>query len=111
MLCYIEPPCLSQGIDKAVETYTTTKSYFNSATDKLKQATPEPNQALEALRSQAYHYAAFVPGGRGYVDTAFKDIDAIREKHGEVSLGLRRRSRFMRRYEADHNLDIVSCRK
>lgn len=71
------------GIDKAVETYTTTKSYFNSATDKLKQATPEPNQALEALRSQAYHYAAFVPGGRGYVDTAFKDIDAIREKHGE----------------------------
>jgi hypothetical protein len=72
-------------VDKAVETYTTTKSYFNSASEKLKQATPEPNQALEALRSTANHYAAFIPGGKSYVDAAFKDIDAIREKHGDVS--------------------------
>jgi hypothetical protein len=37
---------------------------------------------LKWLRSTATSYAAFIPGGKSYVDTAFKDLDAVQEKHG-----------------------------
>ena len=60
-----------------------TKEYVNTATQKLKESTPEPNEALDWLRNAATSYAAFIPGARGYVDSAFDDIDAIREKHGD----------------------------
>jgi gas vesicle protein len=60
-----------------------TKQYVNTTTQKLKENTPEPNEALDWLRNMAQSYAAFIPGARGYVDAAFNDIDAIREKHGE----------------------------
>lgn len=60
-----------------------TKSYAQSATQKLKESTPEPNEALNWLRSTAKSYAVFIPGASGYIDSAFNDIDAIREKHGE----------------------------
>jgi gas vesicle protein len=60
-----------------------TKSYAQSATKKLKESIPEPNEALQWLRSTAKSYAVFIPGASGYIDSAFNDIDAIREKHGE----------------------------
>jgi hypothetical protein len=28
-------------------------------------------------------YAAFIPGAKGYVNTAFNDLDSIRSKHGD----------------------------
>lgn len=78
-----------------------TKSYFDSvcvshtrhfakyvaltivqAAKKLQESTPEPNEALEWLRSTALTYAAFIPGAKGYVNSAFKDLDAVRSKHG-----------------------------
>ncbi|PSN61784.1 hypothetical protein BS50DRAFT_561945 [Corynespora cassiicola Philippines] len=60
-----------------------TKSYIATGTQKLKETTPEPNEALQWLRSAATSYATFIPGARGYIDTAFNDLDAIREKHGD----------------------------
>ncbi|KAF2016213.1 hypothetical protein BU24DRAFT_422562 [Aaosphaeria arxii CBS 175.79] len=61
----------------------TTKDYVNTASQKLKEATPEPNEALQWLRQTATSYAMFIPGARAYVDAAFNDIDAIRAKHGD----------------------------
>jgi len=61
----------------------TTKQYVNTASQKLKEATPEPNEALNWLRGMAQSYAAFIPGAKQYVDAAFDDLDAIRAKHGE----------------------------
>ncbi|KAF2280268.1 uncharacterized protein EI97DRAFT_430011 [Westerdykella ornata] len=61
----------------------TTKQYVNTAQQKLKEATPEPNEALNWLRNATNSYAAFIPGARGYVDAAFDDLDAIRAKHGD----------------------------
>jgi hypothetical protein len=61
----------------------TTKDYVNTASKKLKESTPEPNEALDWLRSTAQSYAVFIPGARGYIDSAFNDIDAVREKHGD----------------------------
>ncbi|QIX01749.1 hypothetical protein AMS68_007266 [Peltaster fructicola] len=73
------------GVKTAVNTAHQVKSYYESSKQKLQQAAPEPNEALEWLRKQTSFYASFVPGGKQYVDTAFKDLDTVREKHaGEV---------------------------
>ncbi|KAF1964458.1 hypothetical protein BU23DRAFT_561904 [Bimuria novae-zelandiae CBS 107.79] len=61
----------------------TTKDYVSAGTKKLKEATPEPNEALNMLRDAARSYAVFIPGASGYIDTAFKDLDDIRSKHGD----------------------------
>lgn len=60
-----------------------TKSYIDATTQKIKEKTPEPNEALDWLRSAAQSYAAFIPGAKGYVDAAFNDLDAVRAKHGD----------------------------
>ena len=55
---------------------------MNKLKVNFKEQTPDTNEALETLHSTANKYASFVPGGKGYVDTVFKDIDTIRQKHG-----------------------------
>lgn len=74
------------GMKSAVQSAKQAKSYFDSTTDKLKvsfkEVTPDTNEAIEALRSTANKYARFVPGGQGYVDKVFQDIEAIRKNHG-----------------------------
>lgn len=63
------------------------KSYVDSTIQKmkieLKEQTPEPNEAIEALRETANKYVTFIPGGKQYVDKVFKDLDIVRNKHGE----------------------------
>lgn len=71
------------GARDLVTATKTTKDYVNSATKKIKEQTPEPNEALDWLRNAAQSYAAFIPGAKSYVDSAFDDLDAIREKHGD----------------------------
>lgn len=61
----------------------TTKDYVSAGTKKLKESTPEPNEALNWLRDAAKSYAVLIPGASGYIDTAFKDLDDIRSKHGD----------------------------
>ena len=56
---------------------------FKSYGKQLKESSPEPSEALEWLRSTAKSYAAFIPGARGYVDSAFDDLDVVRNKHGK----------------------------
>ncbi|KAH8722335.1 hypothetical protein GQ44DRAFT_711924 [Phaeosphaeriaceae sp. PMI808] len=73
----------TSGARDVVIASKTTKSYVNAATKKIKETTPEPNEALAWLRNAAQSYAAFIPGAKGYVDSAFDDLDAIREKHGD----------------------------
>jgi len=73
----------TSGVRDIVKAGKTTKEYVNSATKKIKETTPEPNEALQWLRNAAQSYAAFIPGAKGYVDSAFDDLDAIREKHGD----------------------------
>ena len=68
-------------VNAARQTKQTLKSYgkqFQSSTPDF-----EPNQAIEWLRSTAKSYAFMIPGASGYIDSAFNDIDAIRQKHGK----------------------------
>lgn len=67
-------------VNTARQAEATVKKY----TGQLKSSTPDfkPNEALKWLRSTAKSYAFMIPGASGYIDSAFDDIDAIRNKHG-----------------------------
>lgn len=75
------------GAKSAVQYASTAKSYIDSGADSLKvkfdEKTPDTNQAIQTLKETAQKYASFIPGGRGYVDSAFNDLESIRKKHGE----------------------------
>lgn len=61
-----------------------TKKYYQAAKSHIAdQAPKDPNQALEWLRQSATSYAVFIPGAKPAMDSAFKDLDTIREKHGD----------------------------
>lgn len=66
-------------MDTARQAENTFKGYGK----RLKESSPEPNEALEWLRSTAKSYAAFIPGASGFVDSTFDDLDAVRNKHGK----------------------------
>ncbi|KAF2757553.1 hypothetical protein EJ05DRAFT_538732 [Pseudovirgaria hyperparasitica] len=76
------------GAKTAVQTMSSAKGYFQQAKNKVQEQTPEPNQAIEWLHSTALAYAGFIPGAKGYVDQAFKDVESIRSKHGDKVDGI-----------------------
>lgn len=55
--------------------------YYNDATKKLQESTPDANEAVKYVKEFAYSYVAWIPGGRHYLDLAFKDLDTLRENH------------------------------
>lgn len=56
---------------------------YNTAAQKLQEKTPNADQAIDAIKQFAYSYVAWVPGGRAYVDAAFKDLDTLRKNQGD----------------------------
>ncbi|CEL03704.1 hypothetical protein ASPCAL04850 [Aspergillus calidoustus] len=71
------------GAKTAVRTVKETQKYANSVKQGIVKNAPEPDKALEWFRETTKRYAAFIPGARGTIDTAFDDLEKIREKHGE----------------------------
>jgi hypothetical protein len=59
------------------------KSPIPKLTSNISDKAPEPNEALKWLHSTATSYAAFIPGAKGYVDSAFKDLEKVQQKHGQ----------------------------
>jgi len=70
------------GASTFINTAHAAKSKFEAAFKKSTEQAPEPNEALQWLRQTATSYAGFIPGAKGYVNSAFDDIDAIQKKHG-----------------------------
>ncbi|KAK4649871.1 hypothetical protein QC762_704360 [Podospora pseudocomata] len=60
----------------------TNKKYEQLAAT-LKNKTPSTDEALGKVKEVCYSYAGWVPGGRQYVDVAFKDIEDIRDANKE----------------------------
>jgi F0F1-type ATP synthase membrane subunit b/b' len=56
---------------------------YDEAVKKLQANTPEPSQAIDYLKEFSYSYVSWIPGGRQYVDTVFKDIETLRQDHGD----------------------------
>ncbi|KAI1324320.1 hypothetical protein F5Y16DRAFT_381538 [Xylariaceae sp. FL0255] len=54
---------------------------YNEAAKKLQGQTPDVDGATRYMKELAYSYVAWVPGGRQYVDTAFKDIETLKQNH------------------------------
>jgi hypothetical protein len=102
----------TSGARDVVMATKTTKSYVNSAAKKIKETTPEPNEALSWLRNAAQSYAAFIPGAKGVVDSAFDDLDSVREKHGdEVDSIVREAYEEMRSVLGNGDVSLVTAHK
>jgi cell division septum initiation protein DivIVA len=56
---------------------------YEEATKKLQASTPNADQAIDYIKEFCYSYVGWVPGGRQYVDAAFKDVDTVRKNHRE----------------------------
>ncbi|USP76183.1 uncharacterized protein yc1106_03457 [Curvularia clavata] len=100
------------GARDVVMASKTAKGYVQSASQKIKEQTPEPNEALQWMRQAAQSYAAFIPGAKGYVDSAFDDLDAIRAKHGEeVDNIVREAYEEMRQVLGKGDMSLVTAHK
>jgi hypothetical protein len=71
------------GARAAVKMATETKSQLESMKNKVLEATPEPKEALRFLRQTTQSYAAFIPGAKPILDSAFDDLDKLSAKHGD----------------------------
>jgi len=69
------------GAKTLVNTSKQTQEYLEKAKQTIAQKAPEPNEAFHWLKDTVKSYAAFIPGARGYVDTAFDDLEKIRNDH------------------------------
>jgi hypothetical protein len=77
------------GAKTLVSSANQTKAYFKTAQEKLKQAAPEaPDDTLQWLRETAVSYGALFPGAKMYINSAFDDLDAVRQKHGDEVDGI-----------------------
>lgn len=54
---------------------------YNEASAKLQESTPDPDQTINYIKDLCYSYVSWIPGGKAYIDTAFKDIDKVRKNH------------------------------
>lgn len=59
------------------------KAQFSKLSRDIPSSAPESHQALDWLHSTAASYAAFIPGAKAYLDSAFKDLEAVQKKHGK----------------------------
>ncbi|KFZ11776.1 hypothetical protein V502_07388 [Pseudogymnoascus sp. VKM F-4520 (FW-2644)] len=69
------------GAKTIVDGAAATKKQFRNITSSMKDSAPEPNELLKWFRSTVTSYAAFIPGAKSYVDSAFNDLDKIEQKH------------------------------
>jgi hypothetical protein len=71
------------GAKTIVDAASSTKAQINKLSQEISNSAPEPNEALQWLKSTSLSYAAFVPGAKGYVESAFKDLEEVQQKHGD----------------------------
>lgn len=71
------------GARSTVNSISKTKAYADNAFKKATDAAPEPGQALQWLKETVTSYTKMIPGASKYVDSAFEDLEKVREKHGD----------------------------
>lgn len=54
---------------------------YQQAAATLKDKAPATDEAVDRLKQFCYSYVAWVPGGRHYVDVAFRDLESVRERN------------------------------
>jgi hypothetical protein len=71
------------GAKTVAQTGNQTKKYFEDTLKKTKETAPPPDETIQWLRDTTMSYASMIPGGRGYVEIVFNDIDTVHGKHRE----------------------------
>lgn len=56
---------------------------YQQAASTIKDKAPSTDEAIDRLKNICYSYVFLIPGGRHYVDVAFKDLESVRESHGD----------------------------
>ncbi|KAK5659788.1 hypothetical protein OQA88_999 [Cercophora sp. LCS_1] len=56
---------------------------YQQAAATLRDKAPSTDEAIGRVKQFCYSYVAWVPGGRAYVDTAFDDLNSIRERNSD----------------------------
>lgn len=56
---------------------------YQEAAKKLQANTPSSSQAVDSIKQFAYSYVGWIPGGRAFVDAAFKDWETVRKEHAD----------------------------
>jgi hypothetical protein len=69
------------GAKTVVRTANQTKDYFEKTLKKTKESAPPPSEAIQWLREISLSYVSIIPGAKGYVDSAFNDLETVHEKH------------------------------
>ncbi|KAI4592235.1 hypothetical protein KJ359_011388 [Pestalotiopsis sp. 9143b] len=71
---------MSRTVNKTVKE---ANNKYQEAATKLQKNTPSADETIDYLKSFCYSYVAWIPGGRQYVDLAFKDVETVRKNHRE----------------------------
>ena len=73
------------GAKTLINTSNQAQAYFQSTFKKTKEAAESSNSSdtLDYLRQTAHDYTRLIPGASAYVDSAFNDVNKVREKHGD----------------------------
>lgn len=74
------------GAKSVVNATSQAKSYADQAAEQVKtqlrEITPDRSEdVLGAIKEVAHQYARWIPGGKQFVDTSFKDLEDIKSKH------------------------------
>ncbi|KAK3323066.1 hypothetical protein B0H66DRAFT_555748 [Apodospora peruviana] len=56
---------------------------YQQIASTLKEKTPSADDAISKIKEMCYTYVFWIPGGRDYVDAAFKDLESVRENNRE----------------------------
>ena len=75
------------GAKTAIQTSNQAYQYVKDITDKAKSSLPKSGgsagDTIQWFRQTAHSYTGMIPGASSYVDSAFDDVEKIRQKHGE----------------------------
>ena len=100
------------GAHSLLATANETQASFQKMTKKLKESSPEPNEALQWLRQAATSYAAIIPGAKGYIDAAFNDLDEIHSKHAdEVDAIVKEAYNELKGVSQESGMSVASAQK
>ncbi len=100
------------GAHTLISTVSETQASLQNMTKRLKESSPEPNEALKWLRQTATSYAAIIPGAKGYIDSAFNDLDEIHAKHAdEVDAIVKEAYNELKGVSQESGMSVASAQK
>lgn len=84
---------------------------YQEAAQKFQESTPDADQAASYVKDLCYSYISWIPGGRQYVDAAFRDLDKVRKNHKDEADALLRDAYDQLREVSKGGLSLETARR